>query len=117
MDLSISTRTVAPDIRVIELSGRVTLGRESNQIEPLVAGLLKDGTRKVIFDVTQVTYIDSSGMGQIAFSVGKLAQAGVKCRVAGARGLVLDVFRITRIDSIVPFADSVEEAVAALNAA
>jgi anti-sigma B factor antagonist len=117
MDLSISTRNVAPDIRVIELSGRITMGRDSSQIQPMVAGFLTEGARKIIFDVTGVTYIDSSGMGQIAFAAGKIVQAGARCRVAGAKGLVLDVFRITRIDSIVPFEKSVEEAVAALNAA
>ncbi|MCU1329427.1 MAG: hypothetical protein JWN34_4797, partial [Bryobacterales bacterium] len=43
MDLSISTRNVAPDIRVIELSGRVTMGRDSSQIQPMVAGFLTEG--------------------------------------------------------------------------
>jgi anti-sigma B factor antagonist len=117
MELSISTRNIEPDIHVIELSGRVTMGRESTRIQPLVASFLTGGGSKIIFDVSGVTYIDSSGMGQIAQAAGKVLQAGAKCRVAGAKGLVLDVFRITRIDSIVPFAPSVEEAVAALSAA
>lgn len=117
MDLSISTRNVEPDIRVIEISGRVTLGKESSQIQPMVVGFLAEGARKLIFDVSGVTYIDSSGMGQIAYSASKVLQAGAQCRVAGAKGLVLDVFQITRIDSIVPFTDSVEEAVSALQAA
>lgn len=117
MTLSISTRTIEPDVTVLELSGRITLGRESNQIEPMVSGLLASGVQKIIFDVSGVSYVDSSGMGQIAFSAGKIIQQGGKCRVAGATGLVLDVFKITRIDSVVPFSDTVEEAVAALQAA
>ena len=117
MTLSISTRTIEPDVTVLELSGRMTLSRESNQVEPMVAALLAKGVRKIIFDVAGVNYVDSSGMGQIAFSASKIVQSGGKCQVAGATGLVLDVFRITRIDSVVPFADTVEEAAAALKAA
>ncbi|HXJ39656.1 MAG TPA: STAS domain-containing protein [Bryobacteraceae bacterium] len=116
MPLSISTRTCEPGITVIELSGKVTLGRESSQIEPLTVKMLAEGTRKIVFDVSGVTYIDSSGMGQIAFSAGKVTRAGGQCRVAGAAGMVLEVFRITRVDSVVPFADTVEEACAQLGA-
>ena len=117
MTLSISTRTIEPDVTVLELSGKMTLGRESNQVEPMVTSLLAKGVRKIIFDVGGVTYVDSSGVGQVAFSAGKIVQSGGKCRVAGATGLVLDIFKITRIDSVVPFADTVEEAAAALKAA
>lgn len=116
MLLSISTRTCEPGITIVELSGKVTLGRESSQIEPLAMKLLGEGVRKIVFDVSGVTYIDSSGMGQIAFSAGKIGQAGGQCRVAGAKGLVLEVFKITRIDSVVPFTDTVEEACAQLGA-
>ena len=116
MSLSISTRTCEPGIAVVEMMGKATLGRESSQIEPLTLRLLAEGVRKVVFDIGDVTYIDSSGMGQIAFAAGKIVQAGGQCRVAGAKGMVLDVFKITRVDSVVPFTDTVEEACAQLGA-
>ena len=63
MSLSISTRTISPDITVIELEGRITLGKESSQIESFVLKALSDGVRKLILDLTHVNYIDSNGIG------------------------------------------------------
>jgi anti-sigma B factor antagonist len=102
MLLSITTRTQG-DITVIELAGRITLGRESGQIETLLLKLLDQGVAKFVFDLSKVDYIDSTGIGRIAYSFGKITQAGATARVAGAQGLVMDLFRITRLDSVIRF--------------
>ena len=39
----------------------------------------------------------------IAYCFGKITQASAQCRVCGAKGLVLDLFRITRLDSVIQF--------------
>jgi anti-sigma B factor antagonist len=103
MVLSITTRTCAPDITVIEIAGRITLGRESGQIETAVLKALNDGARKLVLDLGQVTYIDSTGIGIIAYCFGKIAKSGAQASVAGAKGLVLEVFKITRLDSVIRF--------------
>ena len=103
MNLSLSTRKHGADVVVIDLEGRITLGRESSQIETTVIKLLDEGVRKIVIDMSKVDYIDSTGIGKIAYSFGKIMQAGGKMRVAGARGLVLDLFRITRLDTQIKF--------------
>jgi anti-sigma B factor antagonist len=103
MVLSITTRNVEPGITVIEVNGRITLGRESGQIETLVLKALNEGTLKLVFDLSQVTYIDSTGIGIIAYCFGKITQKGAHAVVAGANGLVLDVFKLTRLDSVIRF--------------
>jgi anti-anti-sigma factor len=60
--------------------------------------------------LSQVTYIDSTGIGVIAYCVGKIAQKGVRGAVAGARGLVMDVFKLTRLDTVIPFFPDVASA-------
>jgi anti-sigma B factor antagonist len=116
MALSVSIRTCEPGITIFEISGKATMDKEGVRIEPLVVQHLDQGERKFVFDLAGVSYIDSSGMGQLAYFVGKIAKAGGTCRVVGAKGLVLDVFRITRLDSIIPMSDTVEEACALLAA-
>ena len=103
MNLSLSTRKHGADVVVVELEGRITLGRDSSQIETNVVRLLDEGARKIVIDMSKVDYIDSTGIGKIAYSFGKITQAGGKMRVAGARGLVLDLFRITRLDTQIKF--------------
>lgn len=110
MVLSLRTRKSEPDITIIELTGRITLGRESSQIETNVVKLLNEGARNLVMDLSKVDYIDSTGIGIIAYCFGKITQAGGRCRVAGARGLVMDLFRITRLESVIQFFPDVESA-------
>jgi anti-sigma B factor antagonist len=117
MVLSLTTRTIEPDVTVVELTGRITLGRESSQIEAQVVKLLQEGARKLVVDLSKVDYVDSTGIGIIAYCFGKITQAGATCRVAGAKGLVMDLFRITRLDSVIQFFPDAESASASLQAA
>src|ERR1700722_10360521 len=103
MTLSLTTRKHGADIVVVELAGRITLGRESGQIEANILKLLGEGTRKIVIDLSKVDYIDSTGIGKIAYCFGKITQSGAQSRVAGARGLVMDLFRITRLDTAIGF--------------
>jgi anti-sigma B factor antagonist len=117
MVLSITTRQIEPGITVIEISGRITLGRESGQIEVLVLKALNDGFSKLVFDLSHVSYIDSTGIGIIAYCFGKISQKGGQAAVAGANGLVLDVFKLTRLDSVIRFYPDATAACEGLTAA
>jgi anti-sigma B factor antagonist len=117
MVLSLTTRTIEPDVIVVELTGRITLGRESSQIEAQVVKLLQGGARKLVIDLAKVDYVDSTGIGIIAYCFGKITQAGAMCRVAGAKGLVMDLFKITRLDSVIQFFPDAESAGASLQTA
>ena len=71
----------------------------------------------MVLDLTGVRYIDSSGLGIIALCFGKMSRAGGRFCVAGATGIVLDVFRMTHLDSVIPFSPSVDEACAGMREA
>jgi anti-sigma B factor antagonist len=103
MLLSLTTRHCEPDITLIEINGRITLGRESGQIETAVLKALDEGAQKLVIDLAQVSYIDSTGIGIVAYCFGKVSQKGAQAAVAGAKGLVLDIFKLTRLDSVIPF--------------
>jgi anti-anti-sigma factor len=117
MVLSVTSRKCEPDVTVIELDGRITLGRESGQIEAAILKALNEGVNKLVVDLSKVTYIDSTGIGIIAYCFGKVSQAGAKAAVAGASGLVLEVFKITRLDTVMNFYPDVGAACASFAAA
>jgi len=110
MILTVETKRIAPDIAVLQFTGKITLGRESQRIETLVQSLLGEGTRKFIFDLAGVDYIDSAGLGVITLCGGTAAEAGGGMRVAGAQGLAQRLFKITKLDSVIPCYESVEAA-------
>ena len=99
--LEIQTKDLPPDIVVLEIKGRITLGRECKQLEWAVETLVGEGRKKVILDLSGVTNVDSTGIGIIVMSAGKLKKAGGELRVAGATAHVEDVLKMTNIDQIV----------------
>ena len=98
--MEIQTRTVDPDIVVLEISGRITLGRECKQLEWSTESLVRENKKKVIFDLSGVTHIDSTGIGIIAMSAGHLKQAGGALRVC-AQGRVEEILKMTNVDKVV----------------
>lgn len=98
--MEIQTRNVDPDIVVLEITGRITMGRESKQLEWSTENLIREKKKKVVFDLSGVTHIDSTGVGIIVMSAGQLKQAGGALRVC-AQGRIEDVLKMTNVDKVV----------------
>jgi len=113
MLLQIVEREMAPDITVVELTGRLALGRESQRIEALVEELAKKHTKRVIFDLTGVDYIDSAGIGMVALASGKLKESGGTLALVAPEGRVLQLLNLTQMGMIVKVCPTVESAAAA----
>ncbi|HVN06689.1 MAG TPA: STAS domain-containing protein [Bryobacteraceae bacterium] len=112
MALEITQKEVAPGTAVIALEGNVMRGPEGERIETVLQDLLGQGCRKVIFDLTGVKRIDSTGIGRFISSLNRIEETGGKLRMAGAQGYVRECFRVTRLDTIFKFCETVEDAVA-----
>ena len=116
MLLNIEKQQAANGVVVLKLSGRISLGRDSQQIEWQVNDLLKENHNRVVFDLTDVSHMDSTGIGILMMCTARLKKAGGDLRVAGAQGLVGDVLRITKVDSIVGLHPTAAEAAKAFDA-
>src|SRR5258708_37628847 len=115
MLLQIEEKRIEPDITVVELVGKLALGRESQRIETIVDELLKDGSVRVILDMTGVDYIDSAGVGLVALSSGRLKEGGGKLVVVAPEGgRVLNLLKMTQVNLIVTGCATVEDAVKAV---
>jgi anti-anti-sigma factor len=116
MVLSLISRKCEPGVTVIELAGHLTLSRESDRIEVVVVAALNEGAQRLVIDLSQVGYVDSSGIGVIAYCFGKVSHKGGHAAVAGAQGRVMDVLKLTRLDSVIPCFPDVASACEALAA-
>lgn len=107
--------TRVDDVAVLQLTGKLALGRESQRIEALADEFVTQGQKKVVFDITGVNYIDSAGIGMLAMTAGKLREIGGKLvLVSDADGRTTQLLKLTQINSIVPLCPSMDEALAAL---
>jgi len=88
-------------------------GPEGERIEAVLNDLLVDGRRRIIFDLAGVKRIDSTGIGRFIYSLNKVEETGGKMWMAGAQGYVRECFRVTRLDTIFQFCETVDEALAA----
>ncbi len=115
MPLQIEQREVQPGVVVVALTGRVMLGDESAKIESIFQQLLQEGRSRVVFDLTGVTHIDSTGIGRFISCLNKSRVAGGTLRMASASGQVRDAFRVTRLDTVFQFYNDVESALQGLS--
>jgi len=100
--LEIQTKHLQPDIFVLEITGRITIGRECKQLEWAADSLVREKQqKKVIFDLSGVSHIDSTGVGIIVMSAGLLKQAGGELRLAGVNQHVQHVLKLTSVDKLV----------------
>ncbi|MGZ4812455.1 MAG: STAS domain-containing protein [Terriglobales bacterium] len=116
MILEIQKKTVGNAV-VMEMTGRITLGRDCQQIESDVDELIRGKQTRIIFDLSGVKYMDSSGVGIMVMCSAKIKQAGGELRLAGATGVVDQTLKLTRMNVIVPTHATVEEALSAAEAA
>jgi anti-anti-sigma factor len=94
-ELEVQKRQLEPDVVLVEMAGKIVYGPECQQIEWLTAELLDKGMKKIIFDISSVHHLDSSGFGIIVMCSAKVKEAGGELRVAGAEGHVKTVLNIT----------------------
>ena len=100
--MQITQTKMEPDITVLALTGRLTLGREGQAFEAALDELIGQGNRKFILNLKELDYLDSAGLGMIIGSVGKVQKAGGGLRVAHVGSRVMQVLKLTRTDAILP---------------
>jgi anti-sigma B factor antagonist len=108
--LEIKTARIEPDITVLEINGRITIGRDSKHLEWIMENLVRDQMTKIILDLSRVSQIDSTGIGIIVMSAAHVKNSGGALRIAGANGHVEQVLRMTSLEKVVPLHPSITAA-------
>jgi anti-sigma B factor antagonist len=109
--LQIQIRNVEPDIVVLDVTGALTMGRDCKQLEWSTEELVRENRKKIIFDLSGVTRIDSTGVGIVVTAAGQIKQAGGQVRVC-AQGHVENVLKLTSVDKVVGLHPSIAGATA-----
>lgn len=108
--LNLNKRQLTPEITVVEVRGAVTLGREAKRVEWQIEDLLKANQKKVIFDLSGVTSLDSSGIGSLVMCAGMLKRSGGELRVANPAEIVEKLMTMTQVTSVLKSYPTVEDA-------
>ena len=110
MSMKISTRQV-DGVTIMDCSGRITLGEGSVTLRDTVRELLAKGQKKILLNLAEVNYIDSSGIGELvsAFTTTK-NQAG-ELKLLNLTKKVNDLLQITKLYTVFDVKDDEAAAV------
>jgi anti-anti-sigma factor len=108
--LAIATEFPKPGVTVIRLEGKLMMGPESAEMERLVNERLEAGDKHLVFELSGLKQIDSTGIGRFIAAYNRLLPLGGTMGMAGAQAGVRQSFRVTRLDTVFPFYDGVEGA-------
>ena len=95
-----------PGTRVFSLSGPLTL-RNLFELQAELRGAVPPPV--TVIDLTAVPYMDSAGMGLVMNHYVRCQTRGAKLIVAGANSRVMDLFKVTKVDSVLPLVKSLED--------
>ena len=111
MALTIASREV-DGVIVLDLSGRITLGEGSVQLRDAIRSLISKGSKNILLNMGDVSYIDSSGLGELvsAFTTAKNQQAEVK--LLNLTKKVHDLLQLTKLYTVFDIMDDEASAIA-----
>jgi anti-sigma B factor antagonist len=90
-------------IAILKVDGRLNLGAAVDEFRARWTEALAAGVSGIILDLTDVTMVDSSGIGNIIRCHSAIRGSGGKLQVAGANQTVQQAFRLTRLDKVFEF--------------
>src|SRR5881398_3970255 len=105
-----STRQVN-GVTVVDLSGRITLGEGSVVLRDTVRDLLAKGDKKMLLNLADVTYIDSSGIGELVSAFTAVSNQGGQLKLLNLTKKVHDLLQITKLLTVFDVHDDEAKAI------
>ena len=102
----------AGDVTILDLSGKITIGEGSVQLREAVRKLLDDGKKKILLNLGDVSYVDSSGIGELVSSYTTTNNQGGQLKLLNLTKKIQDLLMITKLLTVFQTFDNEEEAVA-----
>jgi anti-sigma B factor antagonist len=100
---------------IVDLSGRITLGEGSVVLRDTVKDLSTQGNKKILLNLGDVTYIDSSGIGELVSAFTSVRNAGGELKLLNLTKKVHDLLQITKLYTVFDISDDEASAIAAFN--
>jgi anti-sigma B factor antagonist len=112
VSMKASTRQV-DGITIVDLSGRITLGEGSVVLRDTIKDLLGKGNKKILLNLGDVSYIDSSGIGELVSAFTSVQRQGGELKLLNLTKKVHDLLQITKLYTVFDVKDDEASAVGA----
>lgn len=85
------------DVYVLHLQGPITLGQATQKLRSLIHETLESGKRNILLNMSEVYYIDSSGLGELVAAYTTASRQGGKLKLMKLTQKVQDVVQLTKV--------------------
>jgi anti-sigma B factor antagonist len=109
VSVKLNTRQIG-DVTVIDAAGRITLGEGSTAFREAIKDLVAKGQKKILLNLAEISYIDSSGIGEMVSGFTSVSNAGGQLKLLNLTKRVQDLLQITKLYTVFEVFD--DEAVA-----
>ena len=92
-------------VTVVDMSGRITLGEGSVILRDTIKDLLGKGQKKILLNLGDVTYIDSSGIGELVSAFTSVRNQGGELKLLNLTKKVHDLLQITKLYTVFDIRD------------
>ncbi len=112
MTMKASTRQM-DGVTIVDLSGRITLGEGSVVLRDTIRDLVGKGNKKILLNLGDVTYIDSSGIGELVSAFTTVRNQGGELKLLNLTKKVHDLLQITKLYTVFDVKDDEAAAISA----
>ena len=103
-------------VTIVDVSGRITLGEGCTQLRELIREQLAKGNKNVLLNLGDVSYIDSSGIGELVSSYTAVSNQGGNLKLLNLTKKVQDLLQITKLYTIFDVHDDEAKAITSFSA-
>ena len=104
MKMTSNTRLVG-GVTIVDLSGRIVLGDGSVALRDLVRNLISEGNKKILLNLRNVDYIDSSGLGELVSALTSMRSGGGELKLLNLTKRVQALLQITKLYTVFDITD------------
>jgi anti-sigma B factor antagonist len=102
-------------VTVVDMSGRITLGEGCSQMRELIREQVGKGNKNLLLNLGDVTYIDSSGIGELVSAFTAVSNQGGSLKLLNLTKKVHDLLQITKLYTVFDVHDDEAKAVASFH--
>jgi len=95
-ELNINERQ-AGDVTVLDMSGKITIGEGSVALRTAIRRVLEEGKKRILLNLAGVSYIDSSGIGELVSSYTAINKEGGQLKLLNLTQKLQDLLAITKL--------------------
>ena len=108
-ELNINERQ-AGDVTVLDMSGKITIGEGSVALRTAIRRLLEEGKKRILLNLAGVSYIDSSGIGELVSSYTAINKEGGQLKLLNLTDRIQNLLVITKLLTVFDAFDNEAEA-------